>query len=993
MLAHDENDRTGDSPIIFQTPGPSPFSVNGSAGVPSTRQSKRVNFSPYPSHIIPPSVTNFAMNPKSDLKTLPPSNERKPSKSILKSTNTPVPVNTTADEPVTPGNFVMLLQSIAEQLRGDSTTAKLDAYMQFFGVLRTYEGVPTLQEVSEKLGVITDYIRKDVARDLENAEPVDINLVCQALKLSAALIWHVEISRQLSDDFRVFLVDHTIDRLHDAKVPKSVLIHCMSILSSQNFGPKIMNNARLARLLNGLHDIADRVNGNGIVSQRLCIYHRLLEQFKSTFISQAASWMEHLISGLLHPLKDTRIKAISLGSQLSKIAGPNATLSKTIREIFDKPLGKSKKLVFEICERMSRMMASADTSTHVPQIWTVIVSLLRCKALNIDQWEHFREWVLVLQKCFNCSDPAIKAQAILGWNRFVVVVGPNETTNPSVIKMLSKPIFSQFERKKHDKNGAYPNQLAVSSYYNLLYFSFHPSATHTFLDTVWQEYIASPSSTLFASNSTLSDHVAHALGYMLWSSHTRVWTEATISQCTKFDPSFLPALDCKWTRSRITPVLKVFENLFKSAPWTDEPRLSHIANAWGSLSNALSYASSKEITPTTESMQAVAAMVGFLQRLWKSGPSSLNAAGNHDPFFERFRFLSTKIISDLGSIPFTEKLLLKTAEETFQTAATPTHRGQQRDSNLDTPIVHLLRLISDVSGISKPTQSYLNLVNGTLEAFCTGKESRSSRLELLCQCVDLHSGEYNLSQTVWECTARFAMDAFSRSPKESNRAPSPRDYEYAVKILSAGLKFANVSQVWNQLLESFAHAVRTERDDRAIAATVIEPVAECATGFHGRPTYMPSISLLSLFLSVSYERPDVSKTEDANRTANSDESYGQYLPEQLLTLIYKTLKESYEGFDPANSAGSADFIESLASFLESGDLDFRSVVLEKLQGPLIQWLKDEAHKMNAESDVGSRPLLAVSTQNKALLGRYANFVIVSRAFVSRFEYYSDVLAQ
>lgn len=967
VLAHDENGQAEASPVIFQTPGPSPFSVPDSAGVPSTRQSKRVNFSPFPSHVIPPSVTSIAMNSKSDLKTLTPSNERKPSKSILKSTNTPVPVNTAESEPVTPGNFVMLLHSIAEQLGGDSTTAKLDAYMHFFGVLRTYEGVPTLQEVSDKLGVITDYMRKDVTRDLENAEPVDINLVCQALKLSAALIWHAEISRQLSDDFRVFLVDHSIDRLHDAKVPKSVLIHCMSILSGQNFGPKIMNNARLARLLNGLRDISDRVNGNGIISQRLCIYHRLLEQFRSFFISQAALWMEHLISGLLHPVKDTRIKSISLGSQLSKIAGPNATLSKTIRDIFDKPLGKSKKLVSEICERMSRMMASADTNSHVPQIWTVIVSLLRCRSLNIDQWEHFREWVLVLQKCFNCSDAAIKAQAILGWNRFVVVVGPNETTNPSVIKMLSKPIFSQFERKKQEKNGAYPNQLAVSSYFNLLYFSFHPTATHPFLDTVWQEYVSSPSATIFASNPTLSNHVAHALSYMLWSSHTKVWTEATISQCTKFDPSFLPALECKWTRSRITSVIGVFENLFKSAPWTDgRPEQSYIASAWGSLSNALSYASSKEITPTPESMQAVAAVLGLLQRLWKSGPSSLDATGNYDAFFERFRFLSAKVISDLGSILFTEKLLLKTADETFQTATTPTHRGQQGDSNLNTPIMHFMRLISDVSSIKEPTESYLDLVNGTLEAFCNGKETRGSRLDLLCHCVDLHpsetnshSGQHNLDQTVWECTAQFAMDALSRL-KESNRAPSPRDYENVVKILSAGLKFADISQFWGQLLDSFAHATRTEKDGQAIVTMVLEPVAEAATHFHDKLVYTPSISLLLLLLSVSCGRPDVTKFDGSN---------GLYLPEKLQTLIHKTLKESYGGFDPANSGGAAGFIESLASFLESGDLDFRSMVLEKFQGPLVQWLKDEGRKLDAESDVGSRHLVAVSESKEVLLIR------------------------
>lgn len=255
------------------------------------------------------------------------------------------------------------------------------------------------------------------------------------------------------------------------------------------------------------------------------------------------------------------------------------------------------------------------------------------------------------------------------------------------------------------------------------------------------------------------------------------------------------------------------------------------------------------------------------------------------------------------------------------------------------------------------------MVNGTLEAFCNGKETRGSHLDLLCQCVDLqpseanpHSKQHKLDQVVWECTARFAMDALYRL-KESNRAPSPRDYENVVKILSAGLKFADVSQFWGQLLGSFTHATRTEKDDQAIATMVLEPVSEAAMRFHDQLVYTPSISLLLLLLSVSYERPDVSKAGG---------SHGLYLPERLQTLVHNTLKESYEGFDPANSAGAAGFIESLASFLESGDLDFRSMVLEKLQEPLVKWLKDEVCKLDAESDVGSRHLLAVS-EYKVLL--------------------------
>lgn len=1002
MLPNDEKDRTAeDSPVTLQTPGASPFSTNGSAGHPSTRQSKRVNFSPWTRYIKPPSFSSTPLNSKPDLKTLPPSNECKPSKSILKATNTNALINTVNDDPLTPESFMMLLESITQQLAGESATTRLDAYMHFFGALRTYEGVPDQQEISGKLGLITQFIQRDVTRNLENGGPVDINLVCQALKLSAALSWHIETSPQLSDDFKIFLVDHSIDCLQDAKVPKSVLTHCMSILSTQEFGPKIMSNARLIRLLTALHTITDRVNGNAIVSQRLSIYQRVLSQSKSTFISQSTLWMEHLVSGMLHTFKDTRIKAITLGFQASMVAGPNPTLSKAIREIFDRPLDNDRTLVNEISERMSRMMASSDSGVHIPQIWSVIILLIRTKKLNIDHWGHFREWVLVLQRCFNCSDPAIKAQAIMGWNRFVFVVSPNETTSLSMMKMLSKPILSQFERKKQEKAGAQPSQLALSSYYNLLYYSFHPAASFQFLDTVWKEYIASPSSNVFSTNLTLSDRVSQALSSMLWSSHAKVWTETKVSESSKLDPVDLPTLDCRWTRSRIASILGVFEDLFKSSVWVDNALdQSNIAVAWVNLSNALSYASSKEITPTPESMHAVASILGLLQRLWNTGASSLNATGM-DKFFDRFRFLSTTIIISLGSISFTEKLLLKTADATFQ-AATPTHRDQRGNSNLDAPILHFLRLISDVSGISDPTPSYLHLINGTLEAACNGKVSRSSRLELLRQCADLypsetefHFGVHNFAQIAWKSTAQLAADTLCSFPMESARERDgtvSRDYENIVMILSAGLKFLDISEAWNQLLESSVRVVRTERGDRAIATMVLEPLAENVTQLKVRETYMPSTSLINRALSISYHYSDASRTNKESGFKSVGD-HGLFFPEKLLALIHKTLLESYEAFDPTNNKGIAGFIESTTSFLGSDVLEFRSMVLEKLQEPLAQWLRDGKSQLNVESGADNRVLTAVSTQKSEFFHAYSNLKIVPCSFFCFFKCSPGVYTQ
>ncbi|PTU24118.1 hypothetical protein P175DRAFT_020589 [Aspergillus ochraceoroseus IBT 24754] len=965
-----EKDRTVDSPVIVQTPIESPSLTNGSTGGASGRQSKRVNFSPWTKYIKPPSFTNAKS------KVLPPSNECKPTKSILKSTGSPGPVNTPSITPYTPESFAMLLESITQQLAGESTSSRIDAYMQFFGALRAYEKLPPEDEIVRKLGLITQFIQRDIGRDLAKGGPLDTNLVIQALKLSVVLVWHPQISPHLSDDFKLVLVEHSLSSLEDGKLPKSVMTHYLSVLSTQRFPAKILTNARITRILTMLHGLTNKVKGNAVVSQRLMIYERLFEQSKSAFVLQPSLWMDHLLSGLLHHIREVRIKAIELGFNAYMAFGPSPAMSKTLRDIFDRPLDNDRKLASEICERMSRMMASPESGDHVPQIWGVIVLLLRSKRFHIDQWQHFKEWVLVLQKCFNCSDSEIKSKAIGGWNRFVLVANISETTSPSLLRMLSKPILSQFERKKQEKHGSQPSQLAIASYYNLLYYAFRPSASYQQLDIVWEEYIAQPSSNIFSSVPSLSDRVAHALSHMLWSSQANVWSENRVNETKRVVPEELPSLDCKWVRSRITSVLKVFEDILKSSIWGPDIDKSNIAIAWVNLSNALSYSSSKEITPSPESMQAVAHVLGLLQRLWNAGPLSLNAVGesSKDAFFERFRFLSTAMIVALGSIPFTEKLLLKTADSTYQAANTPTHRHSNANNNLDSPILHLLRLISDIPGLSEPTASYLRLINGTLEAACNGRVTRGSRLELLRQCADLypsgkefHFGVDNFAQIVWKSTAQLSADCLRSFPIESARERDGsvhRDYDNLVKILSVGLKFSNVHDAWDQLIEAFIHVLRTERGDQVIATTVVD-LADFMMDIDIRTTCLSASSLFNHSLSLSFLDHNTTLVNERNQESHGDSEF--FFPQKLIELANRILRGSYEEFQPSEINGVAVFIESLASFLGSGVAAFRSRLLETLQESLALYLKDAARKLTVESGVESRILTACRALSAAVL--------------------------
>ncbi|OOQ89164.1 hypothetical protein PEBR_10882 [Penicillium brasilianum] len=984
----DQNDPQSPHPV--QTPGASSQTADASRAPPSSHGSKRVNFSPWLYTVIGSPISQSTSKPN-DAKPItnaafdsPQGGEGRPFKSILKETSSPIPVWSPNVNQYTTESFDMLLESVVQQLAGESVSSRLDAYINFFGALRTYDGLLRGNEIGEKLGLITDFIQRDVTRDLVNGTPMDTSLANQALKLSAAFIWQPDISTQLSEDFKIFLVEHAITSLQETKGAKSVLTHYLSILSTQNFSSKLMTISRVTRLLAALQDLTKHVNGKAISFHRLCIYSRLLSQSKSTFLSQSSLWMEHLVFGLLHAHKDTRTKAISLGIQISVAAGPTPALSNNIRMLFERPLEGDRKLVTEIRERMSRMVASIDTGIHVPQIWSIVILLLRSKKWNLDQWEHFKEWLLVLQKCFNCSESAIKAQAIRGWNLFIYAVSPNEYTSRSLLKMLGKPVFSQFERKKSDKSGSPPSQLSLSSYYHLLYYAFRPSLPHQHVDTIWEEYVAAPSATIFSAFPALADSASLVLANLLWCPQAKVWTETRITDPAKMEVEELPSVEPRWVRSKISSVLGVFESLLKSSVWNQtDLEKSNIALAWNGLASALSLASSKEITPSGESMQAVASVLGLLYRLWTIGPSSLSAAGgqSEEAFFERFQFLSTTMIFSLGGIPFTEKLMLKTGDGSFQTSNTPTHRPSASVTNLDSPILHLLRTISKNTVISSPTPSYIRLVEGLITASCNGRISRGSRLELLHQCAELSitelkftSNSPHLLEVIWKGTALAAADALQSFPIESARERDgsvSRDYEIITKILVAGVSFPGASQEWSRLLDAYVRVARTEKGDCVLSDLIVEPIAESLSSISVHDTYLPITTLLGHCLSIPFARETGLGLDHPVPHQLALPAF----PYKLLKAVEQSLELGYHSLDASHTLHLSAFIESLTSFLGSGTPSFRSQALETLQAPLGLWIQDSELKVDVTFGVDSRFLTACRSLLSAILNILQTAVI------------------
>ncbi|PGH10277.1 hypothetical protein GX51_00034 [Blastomyces parvus] len=961
------------APLSTPNDGSSP--LNLSPFLLSSGQPKRVNFSPLTSYIKPPPFAS-SNNQKSrtPLRALPPSNQCKPAKSILKFSCSSPASNSSDEQTFNPsGNLPAMLESISKQLAGDSHTSRADAYQHLLGALAAYSNIPNEGALADKVETFSQYIRRDICEVSGTYQPLDIKLVRQALKLFAMFIYESNFSSRLSDELKIFMVDHAISSLQNPNVPKTVAIEYMRVLSVQKWSPKVMTSNRVTLILAVVKDVTDRIEGKAVVAQRLAIYTNLLFLSQQTMASHANLWMDHLITALLHNFKEVRTRAIRLGKLVAMALGPNATVSNALREVLDVPLENGSPFVLELCGRLTGMIPNSESGSHVPQIWSIIILLLRSRRWTIDNWPHLKDWLLVIQKCFNCSDLTTKSQALTAWDLFVYALPPNESTSSDITKILFRPILSQLERKKSDKQGILLNQ-AFTSYHKLLYYAFRPSASHRRLAFFWTLYISTPFSGNLNSDPTNNDRLCRILSFLLWNQRPRVWEEdrIEINKGTALEPEDLPRLDCKWVRSRLSIILPVFTSLFKTSAWNEgNLAKSGIGLAWTNLSKALADASIQEITPSSESMQAIASILGTLQRIWRTGPLSLNVKGEEpiDAFYDRFKFLLTTIVSSTGPILFTDKLLAQVSQDRFQTATTPTHHRRPTDTNVKSPIFHLLHLIT-FSPLPSSTTSpaYFQLLHGIIEMSAQGKTSRNAKLETLRQFADLslepsvNVSDANLEclsncRYVWCAVAKLAKECLASFPLEieikKHDDSASNDYENVTTILVAGSGFEPEFLEWSLLLDSLSSVVRAEKGEATLAST-LETLSETISSQPLSGIAGHSAALLDLIkLTPIQEHPLSPPHPLLNKSPFTHRQIQPHSFNKLIELASRVLKEIYVKLVDIDHRSIVRFLDSTTKLLDRCPSSFGPALLSELQESLGTWLIDRDGLLTSRPDVDS----------------------------------------
>ena len=825
---------------LIDTPEESPSSSTEYFKGSSEKSRKRVGFSPWNEYHRSLSNSGRDSDSDSQLRRLPPSKECKSSnKSILKSSGDNAMVTLINDPQVFDHhNLPAMLRSTTLHLSSASRSSRLDAYSTLLACFSAYDDIPNIQELSEKVVEITSYIRRDTTTKIADEGPLDIQLATQALKALTVFVCTPTTAKLLPEDFCLFFLERSISCMEDAGSPKILVSHYMHLLEKQKLGSKQLTTERMNRLLTALEGITNRVKGNRVVGHRLMIYQRLLSQAKAPMISRVGNWIDHLVGGMLSTNKDIRARAINFGIDAGLQLGTTSSVTQACLEIFNRASPEGKKFVDFFSSRLIDMSKSKEDGVHVPQIWSVIILLLRGRRRQLECWEHIKIWLSVIQRCFNSSDAHLKFQANIAWNRLIFAINPDTLTCDSMVKMLRQPIVTSLERSEGDKNSKQAKQIGRSSYCTLLYYAFRPGSTYAQLDKYWDIYVFQVLPTCFTANKTEVNYACAILSALFaGNGKLKSWDENRANMNGPVKPEELPCIDSKWIRRKTPSILHIFNILFDVADWIDgKDQESQLMLAWRSLMIALGNAGSKEVKVSMDSMNAIAHILNTLKHLLERDLTQIVGSEmvEQPNRFEKIKCLLGETVAKIGNIPLMERRIIMTSQNAFEAAETPSSRSIRDVGSLNSPAIHLLSLLLKTARNEQIGPSHTDVMKAVIQIplqSATSRRAQLAALRNLAHVLSIDSTfDVGASLIFWNLLAGATSLAMKLPQQGDPHNASPQypgqEYREAVKILELGIQYSSVDILaWIELHDCIANALREEAGNEAILLIMTEPLA------------------------------------------------------------------------------------------------------------------------------------------------------------------------
>ncbi|KAJ2976319.1 hypothetical protein NUW58_g8115 [Xylaria curta] len=731
-----------------------------------------------------------------------------------------------------------MLESTIKHLAGNDRDSKVDAYTMMVRALKTSTNLPDRIALQSKMSLFTQFIQRDITSKGGNGA-IDPSLVNHALTLLSTFLHFPAIATSITSDFGVFIIDHCIRSFEDNTMPKDVVRHLMQVVVCQDFSPKVMTADRVGRLVAALHNIEHHIKGKSIIMSRILIYRRLIKQSTIHMVSHP-EWLLDLFMDMLSSLKEIRSAAIALGFEASFTAAKEKQLPKKVMEILQMSADETRYAEFYV-DRLTAMTKEKSEMAAVPQIWSVVVLLLRCP---IDRWEFFDRWLEIIQRCFNSGDYQTKLEANYAWNRLVYALHLHETSFSKTIGTLCQP-FNQLRRRGKQTDEL--RKVVVGGLCNLFYYAFKPNSSSSHIDHYWDACVRTLIRTLsFPEIDSKSsekqlihspDNLAQAadiLAGLFDSSSVRLWKEDRIAENTLVKPGDLPPLDPKWIRRNATRVFSVVEPILVKSFLDLADSESSIFRLWRSLIGAVATAASKEIKVSTDTATFLGNALSLLMRIWVAGlGKAATSVDMQQSFLKATEVYITTMVLSIGHLPFTETLLSMNKQNTLVPAATPSHRSGKGIGPTRSPLHHLFSILSLLPPGITDGQNLSSLFKSIFEPFMLTRSPQGKR-DIAREFMQIPPLDHPVSYGPWVYISNILSTSGEHSQSSNSSAdstsqtPIGHDFRDMVKHLEKGI--SHTPNLPFPQWSSFFHFVvgqATELSGEAgCSVGIIEPLAK-----------------------------------------------------------------------------------------------------------------------------------------------------------------------
>lgn len=936
----------------------------------STLLSKKVGFSPHDIFHQPPDRVGSPA--RRVVGRSPSARGTKPLKSILKSTHalplTPDDLDSKLSyfSPDVPGSFAKMLQSVLNQLASDSMSNRLDAYMTLNGALQAYSDVPDAATLTQKLGILTQFLSRDIAWKTSDGK-LNTNIVVQALKLTNFLLFNDSIAAALDTDFRCFLVDRSIAVMESTEIPKQIMKAHIHLLAQPKLQCPAMSASRADRILNALQTVDKRCSGNNVISTRLIIYQRLLEQAPTLMLTRIRDWLEQTFHGMLSSISDVRGRAIDTCTKGGVRIGTQALAAKGVSEFLDTEIEEGQTYYEYFSTKLLEMLSDKESAACVPRIWAALTLYFRNKRKPLEKWTRFRNWLTIIQKCLNSSDIAVRYEATLAWNKLVYTMTFDASPSPGMMNMLKTPIISGIERRGQDPFSKQIRQYTMDCYCNLLHYGLRPSLGSEEIEAGWRAFV-DPILIPMTKASQKGRMTACRILYGLMSGSGGVWNGNAALVPTPIKPEDLPRLEPRWIRSHLANVLAILQPGVQASLWLSPEVNLGLESAWAALMQTVADAGAQEVKTSSDLKQAVALLVGFFRQLWNSKPE---APSDSDPQRWQSNYVSMveTMVTRLGPGHFIEGYLTTSESDVVEVAPTPSTKRSKHLSTPQAPMVIMLRpFFASSSVVFDRKANSLFKAGSLLDRFVLSRPSLLAKLDTLSRVFfALRSSLPNPCETdedmhLWETCANSAISILSSEGSNEQQQPGSlgQSLRHAMDILSAGLEIrsqAGPGVSIQQFYDAVYVLAKDSAGDGGIVIAALEPTCKALSNAGPALSLARRLHLTVHILSKAVWPRNRQAIENARKAlwgvglaphkANLFDPF-----DHVYSSIVDALTSIYAHFDNGDTVDlgmGRQLMPAVVSFLESAPVSLLLTGLRRTQEGFAVWVHDEEKKTSLQA--------------------------------------------